>query len=603
MNSSFDLLVIGGGHAGIEATLAAARMGAKTGLLTLSLETIAEMSCNPAIGGLSKGHLTREVDALGGEMGHAIDQCGIQFRMLNSTKGPAVWGPRAQADKNAYKLYMQEALKKQSLVTLIPDAAASLIFRNKKLCGVETESGALYFSGAVIITTGTFLNGLTHRGKEKKPEGRYGEKPSIHLAEFLKTLDLQIGRLKTGTPCRLHKDSLDYSRMEIQEGDQHPQPFSFATRTLNQKQVPCYLTHTTEETKKIILENLHLSALYGGEIKGIGPRYCPSLEDKFVKFKDKERHLLFIEPEGLDTPSMYVNGASSSLPAEVQVKMIRSIQGLENAEILRVGYAIEYDFVQPTELTPHLELKKYENLFLAGQINGTSGYEEAAAQGLMAGINAVLKLGNQAPLALKRSEAYIGVLIDDLVTKGVDEPYRMFTSRAEHRLLLRQDTADRRLTEKGYQLGLATRDDLTKMKNKYARVDKTIQLMKTRRVRGKSLAEHYLVPFADMETIKQMDPSAFENLEPFDEVTVFADIKYEGYMDRESVLIHRASLMDERTIPADFSYEKMEGLRIEARQKFSKIRPRTLGQAKGIPGISPADIQMLIILLKKSKKF
>ncbi|MBN2145305.1 MAG: tRNA uridine-5-carboxymethylaminomethyl(34) synthesis enzyme MnmG [Candidatus Aureabacteria bacterium] len=600
--NSFDILVIGGGHAGIEAVLAAARMGAKAGLITLSIETIAEMSCNPAIGGLSKGHLVREVDALGGEMGHAIDQCGIQFRMLNQTKGPAVWGPRAQADKKAYKSYMQEVLKNQSNLTLIPDGAAALIFKDKKLYGVETESGDTYSAGAVIITTGTFLNGITHRGREKKPEGRYGEKPSIKLAEFLKTLSLKIGRLKTGTPCRLHKDSLDYSRMEIQEGDPVPHPFSFSTGAITQKQVPCYLTHTTDETKKIILENLHLSALYSGEIKGIGPRYCPSIEDKFVKFKDKNHHLLFIEPEGMDSSFMYVNGAASSLQTDVQIRMIRSIRGLEKSEILRVGYAIEYDFVQPTELHPHLELKKYENLFLAGQINGTSGYEEAAAQGIMAGINAVLKLGNQSPFVLKRSEAYTGVLIDDLVTKGVDEPYRMFTSRAEHRLMLRQDTADRRLTEKGYRIGLATHDDFSRMKKKYERIEHSVQLMKKRRIRGKTLAEHYLVPFTEIQSVKQMDPSVFNDLEAFDEVTVFADIKYEGYMDRENASIRKALLIDDRVIPQDFCYEEMSGLRIEARQKFSQVRPRNLGQARGIPGISPADIQMLLILLEKRRK-
>ena len=602
MKTSFDLLVIGAGHAGIEAAYAAAQMGLSTGLMNFSMDTIGVMSCNPAIGGLAKGHLTREIDALGGLMGEAIDACGIKFRMLNRTKGPAVWGPRAQADKDVYSRYMTQRMCSHPLITVIPEPAAALILKDRKVAGAESESGRIFSCGAVVITTGTFLNGVTHRGTDKKPEGRFGERPSVRLAEFLKTLDLNIGRLKTGTPCRLNRNTLDYSRMEIQNGDEKPLPFSYMTDFLKCDQVPCYTTYTSGETRDIILTNLHLSALYGGHITGIGPRYCPSLEDKFVKFKDKEKHMLFVEPEGRENLSVYINGASSSMPCNIQELMIRSIAGLEKSEILRFGYAIEYDFIQPTELFPTLELKKYENLFLAGQINGTSGYEEAAAQGFVAGINAALKLSGKPPFIPKRSEGYMGVMVDDLVTKGVDEPYRLFTSRAEYRILLRQDTADFRMTEKGYLMGIVKKDRYDRMISRKQRVENAVQALDQKKISGKSLSGLYVTQEADEDKIRSMAPEIFSSLKPYDDISVFADIKYRGYMDKELERIRKMAGIDERFIPEDTDYARISALRVEARQKFAKIKPQTLGQARNIPGISPADIQVLSVALEKRRR-
>ncbi len=574
-------------------------MGSSVAILNFSLDTIGVLSCNPAIGGLAKGHLVREIDALGGVMGKAIDKCGIQFRMLNLTKGPAVWGPRAQADKELYRKYMTSFLLNQDNLDIITEPAGSLIMNDNIVCGVKTESGTKYGCSAVIITAGTFLNGVTYIGDVQKNEGRDLEKPSILLANYLRTLDLDIGRLKTGTPCRLHRDSLDYSKMQIQKGDDIPHPFSFDTKNLPLKQTSCYLTYTTKETKKLVNDNLHLSALYGGSITGIGPRYCPSIEDKYVKFKDKERHLLFVEPEGLNSPSMYINGAPSSLPADVQVKMMHSIPGLEKAEILRIGYAIEYDFVQPTELNGALELKKYPNIYLAGQINGTSGYEEAAAQGIIAGINAVLKLDKKEPFILKRAESYIGVLIDDLVTKGVDEPYRMFTSRAEHRLLLRQDTADFRLREYGYKLGMVNKKRYQTMIDRLKKVKSFEELMDSKKIQGKTLSQHYLIPKNTIEYVKKLSPEDFQDLSLLDEITLFANIKYRGYISKEMDRIEKNSSMQEKSIPPNFDFIKIKAMRIEAKEKLSKINPRTIGQALNIPGISPADIQILLLEIQR----
>ena len=488
------------------------------------------------------------------------------------------------------------------LITVIPEPASTLIFKDKKVSGVESEAGNRFSCGAVVITTGTFLNGVTHRGTDRLSEGRYGEKPSIKLAEFLRTLDLNIGRLKTGTPCRLHRDSLDYSRMELQPGDDEPLPFSYMTDFLRCDQVPCYTTYTSKETREIIRNNLHLSALYGGHITGIGPRYCPSIEDKYVKFSDKERHMLFVEPEGRENPSVYINGASSSMPIHIQELMIRSIAGLEKAEILRFGYAIEYDFIQPTELYPSLELKKYENLFLAGQINGTSGYEEAGAQGLVAGLNAALKLSGKSSFIPKRSEGYMGVMVDDLVTKGVDEPYRLFTSRAEYRILLRQDTSDFRMTQKGYEMGTVKQNRYDRMIARKQRVETAIQAMDNKKFSGKKLSSLYITQEADENKIRELAPEIFSELKPYDDITVFADIKYRGYMEKELERIRKFSAIDERFLPEDTDYARIPALRVEARQKFSKIKPLTLGQAKNIPGISPADIQVLSVALEKRRR-
>jgi tRNA uridine 5-carboxymethylaminomethyl modification enzyme len=602
----YDIIVIGAGHAGCEAAYASATMGLKTCLVTIHLETVAQMSCNPAIGGLAKGQLVREIDALGGLMGLLADETGIQFRLLNRSRGGAVQAPRAQSDKAMYRLTMKKWLERVPNLTLFQSIVTRILTKSGRVWGIETLDGSRIRAGAVIATPGTFLNGLIHVGLKSYPAGRANEPPSIELGQNLKNLGFEIFRLKTGTPMRLHKDTIDWTRFAPQAGDDIPVPFSFRTKKTLQNRIVCYMGYTNDRTHQLIRKGLDRSPLYGGRITGIGPRYCPSIEDKVVKFPHHRRHLFFLEPEGLDTAEIYVNGLSSSLPIEIQKKILESIPGLEQAKILRPAYGIEYDAVIPTQLLSTLETRMIDSLYLAGQINGTSGYEEAAAQGLMAGVNAALKIKGKAPFVLRRNEAYIAVLIDDIIARGIEEPYRLFTSRAEYRLNLRIDNADKRLMEYGYSLGLIPDGDFRRFLAKKQKLKNVMDFLEKEKFLSKkkekiSLKDLLKKPEARLENMIEYMPSKM-TLTDEEKRFLESEIKYEGYLKKQDKEIARIAKIDNEKIPPDIDYHSVPGLTRELTEKLERFSPHTLGEAKRIPGMTPASIINLHISIGLRQK-
>ncbi|HUK34802.1 MAG TPA: tRNA uridine-5-carboxymethylaminomethyl(34) synthesis enzyme MnmG [Vicinamibacterales bacterium] len=607
MKDRFDVIVIGAGHAGCEAAFAAARLGAHVGLCTLSQDTVAHMPCNPAIGGTAKGHLVREIDALGGLMGLAIDATAIQFKLLNRSRGPAVWSPRAQADKKRYGEWVKQRLDREPNITWLIGRAGRVLVEHDRVVGLAMEDGDTYGCGALVITTGTFLNGLVHIGSEQRPAGRADEPPSGDLAQSLKSFGFEWGRLKTGTPPRLDRASIAFDRLSangtfiVESGDERPVPFSFLTGTIRREQIDCHLLYTNDRVHELVRANVARSPLFNGQIQGIGPRYCPSLEDKVIRFPDKERHQIFLEPEGIDSREIYVNGFSMSLPRDVQRELVHALPGLDDAVILRPGYAVEYDFIQPTELTRRLETKRVAGLFLAGQINGTSGYEEAAAQGLVAGMNAAHTVLRLPGFELQRHDAYIGILVDDLITKGCLEPYRMFTSRAEHRLLLRIDNADLRLTERGRHAGLVDDERWASYNSRKFRYDNNLQrifetMLRSRSgdtVRASELLKQPEVSLSQLVADRHVQLDIDENAVDLDIASVQTAVKYEGYLRRQEAEINRAKKDEKRRIPKEFPFESVPGLSKEVVQRLSQVRPDTLGHALRIPGVTPAAVAVL----------